>query len=92
VLSEKVLLYLDDMLIVSPTFLEHFDTLRKVSQCLTEAGLTMRLKKSHLCFKELRYLCFVIGRGILKTDPGKVEAIKNMSICLSKTLQKWQPH
>jgi len=36
--------------------------------------------KSQLCFKEQRYLGFVIGEGILKTDPGKVEAIKNMAI------------
>jgi len=42
--------------------------------------LTIGLKKSHFCFKELRFLGFVIGGGILKTDPGKLEAIKNMPI------------
>nr|XP_044248545.1 uncharacterized protein LOC123002443 [Drosophila takahashii] len=53
-LREKVFLYLDDLLIVSPTFEEHLVTLREVSQCLKEAGLTIGLKKSHFCFKELR--------------------------------------
>jgi len=51
----KVFLYLYDLLIVSPNFEEHLDTLREVSQCLKEAGFAIGLKKSHFCFKELRY-------------------------------------
>jgi len=105
-LREKVFLYLDDLLIVSPRFEEHLDPLREVSQCQKKAGLTIGLKKSHFRFKELRYLGFVIGGGIRKTDPGKVEAIKNMPIprrptrlvdsqdsqLVSQVQNFWQPH
>jgi len=40
---------------------------------MKEAGLTIDLKKTHFCFKEPRYLGFVIGGGVLKTYPGKVK-------------------
>ncbi|KAH8384901.1 hypothetical protein KR200_000943 [Drosophila serrata] len=71
-LRENVFMYLDDLLVVSPTFEEHLETLREVAELLKEAGLTIGLKKSHFCFKELRYLGFIIGGGVLRTDPKKL--------------------
>jgi len=53
-LREKVFLFLDDLLVVSPKFEEHIKPPREVSQCLRGSGLTIGLKKAHFCFKELQ--------------------------------------
>ncbi|KAH8310171.1 hypothetical protein KR067_003595, partial [Drosophila pandora] len=71
-LRESVFVYLDDLLVMSENFQEHMEMLEEVSRSLKAAGLTIGLKKSHFCFKELRYLGYVIGGGIMRTDPKKV--------------------
>lgn len=79
-LKEHVFVYLDDLLVISSTFEEHLRLLKEVAECLREANLTIGLKKSQFCFQELRYLGFIIGGGTLKTDPEKVQAIKQIKI------------
>lgn len=75
-LKDNVFIYLDDLLVISSTFEEHLNLLKEVANCLKEANLTIGLKKSQFCFQELKYLGFIIGGGMLKTDPVKVLAIK----------------
>lgn len=77
-LKNNVFVYLDDLLIISDEFDSHMKILEDVSECLTKANLTIGLTKSMFCFKELRYLGFIIGGGELKTDPEKVTAIQNI--------------
>ena len=43
-----VLIYLDDILIHSPTLEEHKEHLRAVFGCLSNAGLTLRGRKCHI--------------------------------------------
>lgn len=57
-----------------------FIYLDEFAQCLKEANLTIGLKKSQFCFRELKYLGFIIGNGVLRTDPDKVQAIKSIRI------------
>lgn len=76
-LRDKVFIYLDELLVVSATFEEHFQVLSKVAACLRSSGLTINLEKSKFCHSEIRYLGYIIGNGQLKTDPTKVEAITN---------------
>lgn len=73
-------IYLDDLLIISDEFSTHLKLLEQVAECLKKANLTIGLKKSNFCFKEQKYLGFIIGGGGLKTDPEKVEAIQRNSI------------
>jgi len=77
-LREKVFVYLDDLLIVTPDFESHLSILKEVEECLKATGLKIGFQKSHFCFKELRYLGFVIGGGELRTDRKKVEAIQKL--------------
>lgn len=42
--------------------------------------LKKMLKKSQFCFRQLKYLGFIIGEGVLRTDPDKIEAIKKIKI------------
>lgn len=79
-IKQNVFIYLDDLLVISSSFSEHIMLLKKVADCLKKANLTIGLKKSQFCFQELKYLGFIIGGGMLKTDPGKIEAIRNIKI------------
>lgn len=79
-LKANVFVYLDDLLVISADFESHMKLLEKVAKCLTDANLTIGLSKSKFCFKELRYLGFIVGGGSMRTDPEKVEAIKRIPI------------
>lgn len=79
-LRNNVFTYLDDLLIISKDFDSHLVLLKEVADCLAKANLTIGMAKSVFCFKELKYLGFVIGGGKLRTDPGKIEAIENIPI------------
>lgn len=78
-LKNKVFVYLDDLLIVSPNFEEHLEMLKTIGKSLTKAGLTINMQKSKFCPKELKYLGYIVGGGKLKTDPSKVEAITKIT-------------
>lgn len=81
-LMDKVIpsrLKLDDLLIISDEFESHLKLLGQVAECLRIANLTIGMKKSSFCFKELNYLAFIVG-GVLKTDPDKVSAIQKLKI------------
>ena len=74
-LRSNVYIYLDDLLVISAEFDQHLKILSEIATCLKNAGLTIGLAKSHFCFREVKYLGFVLGGGCLKTDPDKIEAI-----------------
>lgn len=76
-LRQSIFVYLDDLLIISATFSEHLELLKSLAKCLSQANLTINVQKSKFCFKELRYLGYIVGDGSLKTDPEKVAAIRD---------------
>lgn len=79
-LKDNVFIYLDDLLVISDSFSKHLTLLEEVAICLRKANLTIGLKKSQFCFKQLKYLGFIIGGGMLKTDPDKIRAIREIKI------------
>lgn len=83
-LKESIFIYLDDLLVVSPTFESHISQLKLVSQKLKEAGLTINVAKSNFCFKEVNYLGFIVGDSCLKTDPSKTASIENFPLPKNK--------
>lgn len=74
-LRTEVFVYLDDLLVVSPTFERHLEVLMEVSKCLRNSGLTINVEKSKFCVTEVRYLGHVVGNGVIQTDPDKIAAI-----------------
>ena len=74
-LRSNVYVYLDDLLVISADFDQHLKILSEVATCLKNAGLSIGLAKSHFCFREVKYLGFILGGGCLKTDPDKITAI-----------------
>lgn len=74
-LQPKVMVYLDDIILISESFEEHLKLLGLVFDRLREAGLIVSLDKCKFCLPELKYLGFVVDRHGLRPDPEKVEAI-----------------
>lgn len=83
-IKDCVFVYLDDLLIVTPDFPTHLEYLTKVSTALKRAGLTINVSKSRFCFKELKYLGFVVANGTLKTDSDKVNAVLDFPVPKTK--------
>lgn len=79
-LQPFVLVYLDDIIIVSQDFDEHLRILSLVFDRLLAAGLVVSQKKCKFCLPELKYLGYVVDKYGLHPDPGKVEAILNISV------------
>lgn len=74
-LQPSVMVYLDDIILISQDFDEHLRLLSLVFDRLLEAGLIVSLEKCQFCRSELKYLGYVVDRQGLRPDPSKVEAI-----------------
>lgn len=68
--------YIDDIIIYSPSMNQHFLDLQTVLHRLQTAGLTINLKKSKFCLQELTFLGHVVNIHGITTDLSKVEAIR----------------
>ena len=75
-LEPHVFTYLDDIIVVSETFEEHFKWLEKVLTILQKAGFTVNQEKSHFCCLKVRYLGYILNEHELTVDPDKVQGIK----------------
>lgn len=73
--SNKVFIYLDDIIVISPTFEEHVVLLERVKDRLRDAGLTINMGKCQFFRKQLKYLGHVVDEYGLRTDPDKVKSI-----------------
>lgn len=72
--------YIDNIIIHSPSVAEHFKDLQTVLHRLQEAGLTINLKKSKFCLKELTFLGHVVSVNGITADSSKVEAIRSYPV------------
>ncbi|XP_062421516.1 uncharacterized protein LOC134132872 [Pungitius pungitius] len=69
--------YLDDVVIFSETWEEHCQHLRQVLGRIKAAGLTINPKKGTIAKREISYLGFVIGGGVIRPQQEKIEAIRS---------------
>ena len=69
--------YLDDIVIYSASWREHLGHLSDVWQRIQKAGLTVHPKKCDFAKSEVRYLGHVLGRGLIRPQMDKVQAIKD---------------
>lgn len=72
--SEFGAAYLDDV-VVSQSWEEHVFHLQTVLHLIKSAGLTINPHKCMLAQRQVEYLGYVVGHGIVKPHVGKVEAI-----------------
>ncbi|KAI2646137.1 Retrovirus-related Pol polyprotein from transposon 17.6 [Labeo rohita] len=77
--------YIDDVVVHSEAWDEHLDRLRRVLSELRWAGLTANPRKCHLALSEAKYLGFQVGRGLIRPQEKKVEAIHSAPRPATKT-------
>lgn len=77
-LEPHVFVYLDDIVIVTPSFEKHIEVLEEVFRRLRSAKLTVSREKCQFCRPELRYLGYVVDSHGLHVDPEKIKAILDM--------------
>ncbi|GFV53729.1 retrovirus-related Pol polyprotein from transposon opus [Trichonephila clavipes] len=78
VMGKFVNVYMDNVIISSPSFTQHVKHLKEVFQLLHEAGLTLNKDKCKFGCEELKYLALIINKEGIKTDETKVQAIVEM--------------
>ena len=71
----SLLLYLDDIVIFSPSFDTHLQRLEMVLGRLQQHNLKLKLEKCHFFQSEVHYLGHVISPLGVATDPEKIRAV-----------------
>ncbi|GFW50958.1 retrovirus-related Pol polyprotein from transposon gypsy [Trichonephila clavipes] len=90
VIGKFVNVYMDDVIIPSPSFTQFVEHLKEVFRLLHEAGLTLNKYKYKFGCEELKYLGIIINKEEIKTDETKVQALVEMkSPRNSKELSKF---
>jgi hypothetical protein len=84
-LRKFVLVFLDDILIYSPTLESHIDHLKQVLSKLREHHLFMKKSKCSFAQSSLEYLGHIISDQGVTTDPSKTEAMVNWPVPTSIT-------
>ena len=74
---KQVLIYVDDILVMSETFDLHLTHLQQVCDRLMDANITLKPSKCHFAAKEVTYLGYVISKDGIKTDPSKTEVMRS---------------
>ncbi|GFW70306.1 retrovirus-related Pol polyprotein from transposon 297 [Trichonephila clavipes] len=78
VIGRFVMVYMDDVIITSPSFNEHIDHLNQVFTLLRDAGITLNKEKCRFARDKLKYLSLIICKEGIETDNSKVKAIAEM--------------
>lgn len=73
--SGKILVYVDDVLILANSIDEALENLREVLLTLTSAGFSINLKKSTFVATEVEYLGRIISQGQVKPSEHKIKAL-----------------
>ncbi|GFY17885.1 hypothetical protein TNCV_3383781 [Trichonephila clavipes] len=68
IIGRFVMVYMDDVIITSPSFNEHTDHLNQVFTLLRDAELTLNKEKCHFARDKLKYLGLIISKEGIETD------------------------
>ena len=75
--SNKVIAYLDDILIMGQTFSEHMDLVSKVLQTLLTYGIKIKVSKCEWVRSEVEYLGHIVSESGVKKTPEYLEKVLN---------------
>ena len=71
---------LDDIIVFSKTPEKHIERLRGVFEKIAAAGLKLKPSKCEFFKLQVTYLGHIVSKDGIKTDPKKIEAIKNWPV------------
>ena len=71
-------------LLHSQSWREHLDHLRRIFTILQEAGLTIKVKKCQFGMAECAYLGHIVGKGKIKPEIAKIEAVQGFKQPVTK--------
>ncbi len=69
------LVYLDDIIVYSPSFPLHLQHLESVLHNIQASGLTLHISKCQFCKTKLKYLGHVVSPSGIEPDPDKIRAV-----------------
>ena len=81
----KVIVYIDDILILGDSFDEHLELCRKVLNSLTQYGVKLNLTKCRWFCEEVEFLGHVVNRQGLRKQKTYVESVVNFPQPKTKT-------
>ncbi len=76
-LNKFLLVYMDDLIIYSPSAEQHLKDLNHTFSRLDKAGLRLKIDKCQFFQTKLKYLGFVVSQEGISLDPDKVSAVRN---------------
>ena len=76
---EFSLVYLDDVLVYSPTFQDHISHLQQVFDRFRKYNLKLKMRKCHFGKTEVEFLGHIVGQDGIKPNPEKITAVQNMN-------------
>ena len=74
---KTLLIYLDDIILYSSNFVDHFHKMNEVLSKLKNAGLKLKPSKSEVLKDEAVYLGHVVCKNGIKPYPKVIESVKN---------------
>ena len=77
-------IFMDDILVHSPTWREHMNTLEKVFKIFCEYRISVKPSKCELGSDGVQFLGHYVGQGIQKPQEKTLEKIKNFTIPATK--------
>ena len=77
--------YLDDLVVFSGSWEDHFIHLIEIFKCLCRAGLTAKPSKCQFAMRQCSYLRHVVGNGLICSETIKAEAVQTFPTPGSKT-------
>ena len=69
--------YMDDLVIFSPDWESHIEHVSDILETLKQANLTAKPSKCSFGQRQVNYLGYVVGEGMVKPQKTKVEAVVN---------------
>lgn len=74
-LEPYVFPYMDDFLVLTPTFEKHMSILKDLASRLATASLTISPDKSKFCMRETTYVGYIISAEGIKANPSRMQPI-----------------
>lgn len=79
-LRKLVLVFVDDILVYSPTLEDHIQHLQQVFHILGEHQFLLKQSKCSFAKQSLEYLGHIISAGGVSTDPAKIQAVTSWPV------------